>query len=203
MRSQACLVVLVFVAPACSSSSSSSTPSDGSPSSDAVSEASSQPEGAASAGNDGAGGSAPDGSGDDGPTVCNTLVNSGQPVTAMRVASAPPAAQGGTPANGTYLLTSETIYTGAGGATGPSGTQSITIQIQGSTIQVAKSTSPLTSTYDLSTTGTTYTAAGECPPLVGGLMGSYTATTTTFVVSIAAIGSDAGAPTTVETFTKQ
>jgi hypothetical protein len=203
MRSQACLVVLALVAPACSSSSSSSTQSDGGRSSDAVSEASSKPEGAAGGGDDAAGSAAPDGSGDDGPTVCNTLVNSGQPVTAMQVASDPPAAQGGTPANGTYLLTSETIYTGAGGATGPSGTQRITIQIQGSTVQVSKNTSPPTSTYDLTTTGTTYTAAGECPPQVGGLMGSYTATATTFVVSIAAIGSDAGAPTTVETFTKQ
>ena len=93
-RSQACLVVLALVAPACSSSSSSSTQSDGGRSSDAVSEASSQPEGAAGGGDDAAGSAAPDGSGDDGPTVCNTLVNSGQPVTAMQVASDPPAAQG-------------------------------------------------------------------------------------------------------------
>jgi hypothetical protein len=39
--------------------------------------------------------------------------------------------------------------------------------------------------------------------LLGGLVGSYTATATTFVASLGAPGADAGAPLVVETYTKQ
>src|SRR5262249_9008987 len=50
----------------------------------------------------------------DGPVVCNTLVNSASAVTVMQMAAAPAAFQGGTPAEGTYHLMSETVFTGAG-----------------------------------------------------------------------------------------
>jgi hypothetical protein len=136
--------------------------------------------------------------------VCNTLVNSASAVTIMQVAANPPPFAGGTPAEGTYFLMSETVYTGAGGASGSTfQTQRTTIQITGNRIQVAKDTSPTTETYILVPSGTTYTAAGLCPPMLGAIVGSYTATTTTFIASLAAPGGDGGAPWTVDSFTKQ
>jgi hypothetical protein len=149
------------------------------------------------------GGSVED-AGDGGPTVCNMLVNSGQPVTPNQVAGDAPPFQGGTVVDGTYVLTSESIYTGDGGATGPGGNpQTITIAFQSGTIQVSKDTDPPTSTYMFVPSGTTYTATGECPGLVGSLVGGFTATATTFVASLAGPGGDGGPPTTVETYTKQ
>jgi hypothetical protein len=203
MRFEMGLACLVLVVPACSSSSSPSSPSDGGSGADAVSEGATPPE--AEAGGNDASNSEDAGDADDGgPTVCNTLVNAGQPVTATQVAEVAPAFQGGTVVDGTYTLTSQTIYTGPGGATGPSTTTlTTTISIQGSTFQVSKDTSPPTSTYMFAPTGTTYVATGECPDLVGNIVGSFTAMATTFVVSLEAPGDDGGAPTTVDTFTKQ
>jgi hypothetical protein len=130
-------------------------------------------------------------------------MNIGQPVTANQVDTIAPPFEGGTIAEGTYVLTGETIYTGPDGGTGPGSTQSITIRIQSGTIEVAKDTSPPTSTYLLAPTGTAYTATGQCPPLLGNIAGSFTATTTTFVASLGAPGGDGGPPTNVDTFTKQ
>ena len=197
MRFKLGLACLVIATPACSSSSTGSP--DGGTGADGASE------GAAAA--DGAQASIEDANtaedADDGATVCNALANTGQPVTVMQVAADPPAAQGGTPVDGIYTLTDETIYTGPGGASGPTKTARIAIQIQGGTIQVSKDSSPQTSTYGLTTNGTNYMAAAMCPPGSGSLAGSYTATATTFVASIAASTSDGGAPWVIETFTKQ
>jgi hypothetical protein len=195
MRSSFGLGCLLLWAAGCSSSSS---PSDGGAPQDATS---TEGGGEAAPPAEAAGG---DDSASDGPTVCNTLVNEGQPVTPVQVASAPPAFAGGTVADGTYVLTGQTIYTGDGGATGPTTpTQRITIQLQGSTFQVSKDSDPPTSTYAFAPTGATYVATGECPPLLGDLAGSYTATATTFTVSLGAPGSDGGGPETVDSFTKQ
>jgi hypothetical protein len=182
------VVCLACVAPACSSSSSSSSDSGASTGDDAA------PEGSAPAG---------DGGGDDGSAICNTLANSAPAVTLLQVASDPPAFQGGTVVDGTYTLTSETIYTGDGGATGAMGTASITIQFKSGTIQVAKDTNPPTSTYSFGPTGTTYLATARCPAQLGNIAGSYTATATTFVASLGAPGNDGGPPLDVDTFTKQ
>src|SRR5262245_27990911 len=60
---------------------------------------------------------APDGDG--GKRVCNALVNVAPQVTLVAEASDPPTALGGAIADGTYVLTSATVYTGAAGASGP------------------------------------------------------------------------------------
>src|SRR5262249_52661948 len=52
---------------------------------------------------------------------CNALVNVGAPVSGTLVAAAPPTANGGSVADGTYVLTKYQVYTGAGGPTGPTG----------------------------------------------------------------------------------
>jgi hypothetical protein len=192
MRAWMGLACLTLVASACSSSSSGST----GPASDAASSTDTSSPGDA-------GGSTDAGEEGDGATVCNALPNTATPVTVTQVAQDPPAPQGGTVADGTYKMTSETIYTGAGGATGPMGTQTVTIQITGATIQVAKDFDPPTSTYTLATSGTGFTTTGACPPGLGPLQGSYTATPTSFTVLLGPNMTDAGSHWIEEVFAKQ
>ena len=52
---------------------------------------------------------------------CNTIADVGTDVAQVGVAEAAPAATGGTIVDGTYVVTSAVVYTGAGGLTGPSG----------------------------------------------------------------------------------
>jgi hypothetical protein len=52
---------------------------------------------------------------------CNEVPQIGSVVNEMQVDSAPPAAMGGWYPAGTFALTSATVYTGPGGATGPDG----------------------------------------------------------------------------------
>jgi hypothetical protein len=177
---------------ACSSSSSSSGTTDA-----AVSDGG-EPDGSGVAPSDAA-----DATSQDGPAACNSLMNVGQPVTVMEVAQDPPAARGGTVSDGVYTLTSETIYTGTGGPTATMGTQTITIQITGGTIQVVKDFDPTTSTYSLATTGTTFMTTGACPTGVGPLQGSYTATSTSFIILLGPNVTDAGSHWLEESFTKQ
>jgi hypothetical protein len=54
---------------------------------------------------------------------CNSVPNSGSLVAEQRVASAAPAPAGGTFVQGTWVRAASTVYTGAGGATGPTGNQ--------------------------------------------------------------------------------
>jgi len=201
MRIERIALFLALTAVGCSSSGSKSTssPSDAGGLADGLcGECLGPTPDAGAAASEDAGGDA----GDGGPTVCNSLVNSAQPVAIVEVAGEPPPGEGGTPASGTYVLTSETRYTGPDGATGDGGTDQITIQIAGSTIQVSKTSMPTTATYSFNPSGTSYIALGICPPHTGGLMGSYTATPTTFTASLTAQGSDAGL-FSFDTFTKQ
>jgi hypothetical protein len=138
---------------------------------------------------------------DAGPT-CNALPNAAPPVTVTEIASQPPAAQGGTIADGTYFLTSATIYTGEGGATGSVGSGQSTVTISGTTVQMATSGEPTTRTVTLITNGTTFTATDTCPDS-SVATGSYSATASTLVILLAAGTADAGAKTLAETFTKQ
>ncbi len=52
---------------------------------------------------------------------CGFGANVGSDVDVQQMASTAPTPTGGTIADGTYVLTSGTLYTGAGGATGPLG----------------------------------------------------------------------------------
>lgn len=52
---------------------------------------------------------------------CSSLGNTAPVVAEQNVASAPPTPAGGTIADGTYFLTAAKVFTGAGGATGPTG----------------------------------------------------------------------------------
>jgi hypothetical protein len=139
---------------------------------------------------------------DDAPVACNTLVNSAPSITIEQVASDPPAPQGGTPVDGTYVLSAAVIYTGPAGPAGPSGTSQTTLQITGSTIQVVSTGDPLTRTVTFSTSGTSIDSVDNCPD-TDTRPGSYTATPTTFIVELDGGTDDAGARTLVETFTKQ
>jgi len=56
-----------------------------------------------------------------GKPACNALVNLGTDVPILTEAAVPPPAMGGAIADGTYVVTSATLYTGPNGASGPSG----------------------------------------------------------------------------------
>jgi hypothetical protein len=144
----------------------------------------------------------PDAPGPDAPVACNALVNGATAVTKTQVAMAPPTLLGGTVVDGTYFLTDYSIFTGPQGATGPMGTVQTTLQITGSTLQVVNSDSPPTRTVTLMTSGTGFTAKTSCPSGLGDILGTYTATATSFVVQLGG-NADAGTPTVQETFTKQ
>ncbi|MGO9838089.1 MAG: hypothetical protein ACLP1X_28230 [Polyangiaceae bacterium] len=211
MKLSLALVCTVLLGTACSSSSSPSssaggdggeagvaneagvveTGSDGGPLVDASS-------------GDAAEGATGDASGDaaDGAVTCNALANGASPVTGMQVAENPPTLAGGTPVNGTYFLTSLTIYTGPEGPAGAAGPAQTTIQISGSTIQVVTNGTPGTRTEMFTASGTSFTATDTCPD-TSGFQGTYTATATSFVVQFPGGTDDAGARTVEETFAKQ
>lgn len=69
---------------------------------------------------------------DSGKTPCNSLANVGSEVAEEASPTAPPEATGGTLMDGTYVLTSAILYTGAGGANGPTGAKRrMTIRLTG------------------------------------------------------------------------
>lgn len=64
--------------------------------------------------------------------VCSTLENVAKTVEMLEEAAEPPAPVGGTPVDGTYVVTRAVIYTGAGGSSGPSGRNiQMTVRITG------------------------------------------------------------------------
>jgi hypothetical protein len=99
---------------------------------------------------------------------CNALVNAGAPVSATLVAAAPPAAGGGTVADGTYVLVKYQVYTGPGGQSGPTGSSlASTLALAGGTYQAVSLTSGSTGEIRVNgayaTNGTKYTATTTCP----------------------------------------
>jgi hypothetical protein len=196
MKLRALLLSTVFLVPACSSAPDVSAPADA-----AASDASSPTDAASRIDASDASPPAADAP-DDAPLTCNALVNSAPTITVEQVASDPPSPQGGTVADGTYAMTAAVIYTGAAGPSGPSGTAQTTLQISGSTIQVANAGQPATRTVTFTISGTGIDSVDTCPD-TDERPATYTATPTSLVVELAAGTDDAGARTLVETFTKQ
>ncbi|HEY8087251.1 MAG TPA: hypothetical protein VIF09_05390 [Polyangiaceae bacterium] len=179
MRHRLLLLSLLALLPAACSSASSGPPAD--------------------AGSEKA---APSEAGADAAPACNTLANVATTVTTAQIAADPPALQGGTIADGTYVLTSVAIDTGPAGPAGASGTDRVTIEVAGSTIQEVSDGPPVTRTVTLTTSGSQFTATDTCPDTTV-VQGTYSATATTLVVAFGGGTDDAGARTVVETFTKQ
>jgi len=196
MRSTFLVICAAFAATACSSSSADDTTTDsGADTSTDASDGSAPLDSATTDGSD----SSPDDASDD---ACNTIANIAQTITIQQVASAPPAAQGGTFVDGTYTMTDVTIYTGPQGPTGPSGTSKTTLQITGTTFQVVNDGTPGTRTVTAVVSGSSVTATDTCPDSTI-FHETFTATATSFVVYLDGGTDDAGARTVAETFTKQ
>jgi hypothetical protein len=148
----------------------------------------------------GAGGTAEDGAATDGPAACNTLVNAAPTITSEDVASAPPTLVGGTIVNGTYFLTALTQFTGDAGMSGAGGSDTTTIAVSGTTIQV--NSSGTASTERVTTSGTTFVDTRLCPGS-GQRQGTFTATSTMLIVQFDQGADDAGTDVIQETFTLQ
>jgi hypothetical protein len=142
----------------------------------------------------------------DGGGACNAIANVASMIALDYIASDPPTPHGGTIADGTYIMTAAGFYTGTGGVAGSSGvTSQVTIQISGSTIQVASKANPPNDhiTTTVMTNGVNLTRTDTCPDSTT-QSGTYTATPTTLVVILpAGTFPDGGTKTLVESFTKQ
>jgi hypothetical protein len=76
------------------------------------------------------------GGGDDGSASCNSLTELGQVIAQQNVAQSAPVPAGGTIMDGTYVETADTVFTGDGGLSGPTGTHTqITFALSGANFQ--------------------------------------------------------------------
>jgi hypothetical protein len=121
---------------------------------------------------------------DGGTCTPNTLTPTAPAVPETRVAEAfsMAAAAGGTIADGTYWLSTLSLYTGPGGATGSTGTnRSQTLRVAGNTIEIVivstGQSTPRHITFTRATNGSTLTLTGVCPTGVMPVL-AYTATAT-------------------------
>jgi hypothetical protein len=169
------------------------TPTDG-----AAADATEEP----AMGTDGASGAteAGVGSDSDGAVVCNTLADVAPTITTQQVAASPPTLTGGTPADGTYILTALTQYVGDAGVSASGGSDSTTIEVSGTTIQVSQT--GMTSTETVAFSGTTFTDTRTCPTAAS-RQGSFSATATTLIVQFDNGTADGGVNVVQETFTLQ
>jgi hypothetical protein len=146
--------------------------------------------GAEPGGTAGAGGSA------GASAACNTLVQLGDAVDEIRVASDPPVLQGGALTNGTFVLREVRVYTGTGGPTGPTGkTVRDTLRFSNASPNAATAEELYQETGSAerrfagaaTTTGTSLTVQATCP---GGVWtGPYEATADTFMAGFPGDGS--------------
>jgi hypothetical protein len=102
--------------------------------------------------------------------LCNNVPEIGYRVTQMNVPSAPPAATGGTIVDGTYILTSFSIFTGQGGSSAPTGhweQQEIVLSGNGPVMQSANLTDSyptwLHENFSFAPAGTNINVAQTCP----------------------------------------
>lgn len=128
---------------------------------------------------------------DSGPTAdpeCNKLTQQGQPVDALTSIGVAPTPQGGSIVDGTYVLTSATLYTNAVADGTKVLTSAATIEITGTSVKAVNTTgndvTRANTTIAVSGTDITLTPTCNFPEKDGGLgapaMGEYTATATTF-----------------------
>ncbi len=109
---------------------------------------------------------------DAGP-ICNALSSTGTPVPQQNVASAAPVPMGGPlPGDGTYVLTASSIYTGPGGASGPTGLSVQWTEVwSGVTasggnyqrVNVSSTSIPYTESGAFTVSGTMLTVTPSCP----------------------------------------
>lgn len=130
---------------------------------------------------------------DGGACAPNAIVPTAPAVAENRMAAdfSNAAAAGGTIADGTYWLTSLTLFTGTGGASTPTGSnRSETLKVTGNTLEVAVlqgSATPTRLTFSLAKNGTTLTLTGTCPASAAQSF-SFTATSTTLTLYVPAQG---------------
>jgi hypothetical protein len=103
---------------------------------------------------------------DDASVHCNDLINMAPVIPGQKVAAVLPTPRGGTIADGTYYETAYTLYTGAGGATGPEGVDhQMTAIIAGGMARVVVFGDVVQQRYlfNIATSGTTTTWNFLCP----------------------------------------
>jgi hypothetical protein len=118
--------------------------------------------------------------GSDGSTACNDLVDDAAAVEGTEVAASAPVASGGSIADGTYVLTAVTAFTGPGGATGDTGVMaSAVLVIAGTTMQQVGRINGQESRYTttITTSGTRVSTMDTCPAPMADAH-PYTATST-------------------------
>jgi hypothetical protein len=121
------------------------------------------------------------GSSDAGATACSSLTNDGEPIVKNQVAQDPPPPAGGAIADGHYVLTGYTIYTGQGGAAGTltdAVRLAVTISASGTKLLVVMSEdgNPDEHTaWTQGTNGTALTHTQDCPATGQVDPGTYTA----------------------------
>lgn len=119
-----------------------------------------------------------------GGAACNTVSNNAPTVTVNQVAATAPTFTGGTIVPGTYYVTQASIYTGPGGATGPTGTEKWTVVLTSNTGQAATSDN-VPSNFTWRTSGNQFIMTFTCGAS-GSQSFSYTATATssTFILNV-------------------
>ncbi len=123
--------------------------------------------------------------------ACNAIDNVADVVTTTRVAEAYPKLAGGTIADGTYVVTAVTEYTGAGGATGPRAgdTMKQTLRLAGGKFEIARiqdGGAEKRSAGTFTTAGSTFTMTGTCPT-TGALPIEFEATGTTVKLGLGSV----------------
>jgi hypothetical protein len=94
--------------------------------------------------------------------ACNDLANIAVPVEVHAVAAPPPAPEGGTLVDGTYVVTASTLYTGEGGASGATGDEvRMTVRIRGA--QADSVFDGVNRSAVLTVDGTRVHSASTCP----------------------------------------
>lgn len=129
-----------------------------------------------------------DGSAGDTAGACNALANVAEVVTTQQVAEALPSLKGGSVAEGTYVVTAVTAYTGPGGATGPKTgtTMQQTMRLAAGAFDIVRIQNGGTekrSSGAYSTSGTAFTLGGTCPT-TSSVPVEYDATPTTLRISL-------------------